>query len=425
MQQAQHKKQLKTKKRRAVPSRLLFVLITAVLAVYLGGQALSAFGSAPETTPAIRVTVNDSFTATGWFFRDELPVDGSTSESVKHIVYSGERVQKDAALAMVYTDEEALAMSRELEPLENRIAQLGTAMQAVADSSDAAKLDQMIALGLQQMADQAKEGKGSTLASAADSLRTLSLRRGAGDADPSEIESERNRLISERDSLQKQLAGRSIQLTAPSSGYFSEVVDGYETVLTLDALDALSLESFHSLTEDGSHQDVTSGTLGKIIRGFSWYLAAEIPAEQADRLTIGQALRVNFTQVSMESPVTVYSVIKERNSETALVVLEGTEFNGEMVSLRQQPVEIILASYTGLRVPKAAIRMVDDKDGGQTTGVYILSGSIQKEKIINKLFETDDYYVVEQSATNVNMLVEQDQIVVRGKNLQNNMVVKT
>ena len=145
MQQAQHEKKLKPQKRRAVPSRLLFVLITAVLAVYLGGQALSAFSSAPETTPAVRVTVNDSFTATGWFFRDELPVDGSTSESVKHIVYSGERVQKDAALAMVYTDEEALSMSRELEPLENRIAQLGTAMQAVADSSDAAKLDQMIA----------------------------------------------------------------------------------------------------------------------------------------------------------------------------------------------------------------------------------------------------------------------------------------
>lgn len=425
MQQAQHEKKLKPQKRRAVPSRLLFVLITAVLAVYLGGQALSAFSSAPETTPAVRVTVNDSFTATGWFFRDELPVDGSTSESVKHIVYSGERVQKDAALAMVYTDEEALSMSRELEPLENRIAQLGTAMQAVADSSDAAKLDQMIALGLQQMADQVKEGKGSALASAADSLRTLSLRRGAGDAEPSEIESERSRLISERDSLQQQLAGRSIQLTAPSSGYFSEVVDGYETVLTLDALDTLTLDRFHSLTADDSRQGAASGTLGKIIRGFSWYLVAEVPVEQADRLTIGQALRVNFTQASMESPVTVYSVIKERNSETALIVLEGTEFNGEMVSLRQQPVEIILASYTGLRVPKAAIRMVDDKDGGQTTGVYILSGSIQKEKIINKLFETDDYYVVEQSATNFNMLVEQDQIVVRGKNLQNNMVVKT
>ena len=65
---------------------------------------------------------------------------------------------------------------------------------------------------------------------------------------------------------------------------------------------------------------------------------------------------------------------------------------------------------------------------GKTTqipGVFILSGSIQKFKMINELFEADDYYVVEQSATNSDMLVERDQVIVQGKNLQNNMVVKT
>ena len=57
--------------------------------------------------------------------------------------------------------------------------------------------------------------------------------------------------------------------------------------------------------------------------------------------------------------------------------------------------------------------------------MYIVSSGIQKFKIISEpLFETEDYYVVEQSATNVDMLVEQDQIIVRGRNLQNNMVVR-
>ncbi|HIY54278.1 MAG TPA: hypothetical protein H9832_10045, partial [Candidatus Agathobaculum merdavium] len=98
------------------------------------------------------------------------------------------------------------------------------------------------------------------------------------------------------------------------------------------------------------------------------------------------------------------------------------------VSMRQQPIEIILATYTGLRVPKEAVSVQEttDSDGvtTSTTGVFILSGSFQKFKTINKLYEADDYYVVEQSATDVNMLVEQDQIIVSGKNLQNNMVVK-
>ena len=87
-----------------------------------------------------------------------------------------------------------------------------------------------------------------------------------------------------------------------------------------------------------------------MVQGFSWYLACEIPAEQAERLQIGQELKVNFTQASLTSPVTVYAVNWEHDDDTALLVLEGTDFNSGMVSMRQQPVEIIIASvsYTHL-----------------------------------------------------------------------------
>ena len=99
-----------------------------------------------------------------------------------------------------------------------------------------------------------------------------------------------------------------------------------------------------------------------------------------------------------------------------------------MVSMREQPVEIILATYSGLKVPKSAVRIEEstNSDGTTTqrTVVYILSGGVEKSKFINPLYEAEDYYVVEQSATNWDMLVENDQIVVRGRNLQNNMVVR-
>ena len=151
--------------------------------------------------------------------------------------------------------------------------------------------------------------------------------------------------------------------------------------------------------------------------------------KQAERLQVGQELTVNFTQASMESKVTVHSINHQGNSDTALLVMEGTEFSSEMVSMREQPIEIIIATYTGLKVPKSAVRVQEQTDSdGKTTqipGVFILSGSIQKFKMINELFEADDYYVVEQSATNSDMLVERDQVIVQGKNLQNNMVVKT
>lgn len=428
MEQEIEKKQRRRKKRAAPNTRVVFVLVGAVLLIYLGVMVIGAFSDTPETTAAVHVTVNDSFTADGWFFRDEIPVTGSSSSSVRHIAYSGERVQKDAALAVVYSDEESLALSREIEPLQNRISLLDAALQTASESSDSTNLDQSITLAIQQLASQAKEGTGTALANSANSLRTLSLRNASDELDSFAIQTERDALAAELSALEQQLAGRTTELAAPTSGYYSEVVDGYENVLTLEEMDSLTLARFRELTENPEQVD-SGQMLGKMIEGFTWYLAAEIPKEQADRLSQGQSLRVSFTQASMETPVTVYSVIQERGSDTALLIMEGTEFNSELVSMRNQPIEIILATYSGLKVPKEAVRIVSSTDSsGNTTqqiGVYIVSGGIQKFKIISEpLFETEDYYVVEQSATNVDMLVEQDQIIVRGRNLQNNMVVR-
>ena len=426
-QETTHQKPKSKHRRRLLPNgRPVFVIVTAVIVLLLGWQVISAFAVTNETTPAVQVTVNDSIFADGWFFRDETTITGGTGESIKHIVYSGERVQQNAALAVVYADEQALMLSRELDPLENRIALLDTALQSATDGADAAKIDQMIILQLQQMAAQAKSGTGSALSTASNTLRTLVLRREAGNADSAAITAERDVLLLEQSSLNAQLAGHTTQLTAPTSGYFSEVVDGYEDILTLDVLEDLTTEQFHELT--GSNPQKDDASLGKMIEGFSWYLVSEITTEHASRFYEGQSLRVNFTQASLETPVTVHAVLKERGADTALLVLEGTEFNSEMVSMRQQPVEIILATYTGLKVPKKAVRIQESTDSSgntvQQTGVFILSGSFQKFKVINTLYEADDFYVVEQSATDVDMLVEQDQIIIRGKNLQNNMVVK-
>lgn len=427
MEQAKQNNQKHNRKPIRPNRRAVFLIAAAALAVYLVIVVISAFSNVRETEPAVHVSVNDSFMSTGWFFRDEQIVSGSASGSVKHVVYSGERVQQDAALALVYADEQSLALSREIEPLENQIRLLDSALETVGNTSDSANVDQMITLTIQQMADQAKTGQGNGMSSSADTLRTLSLQSVSSSVDTLDIQSERDALEAERAALEQQLSGQTTELTAPISGYYSEVVDGYENVLTRAALENLTLGEFRTLTQ--SPEKIDAGqVLGKMIQGFTWYLAAEIPTEQADRLSEGQDLRVNFTQASLETPVSVYSIIREHGSDTALLVLEGTEFNSEMVSMREQPVEIILATYSGLKVPKSAVRIEEstNSDGTTTqrTVVYILSGGVEKSKIINPLYEAEDYYVVEQSATNWDMLVENDQIVVRGRNLQNNMVVR-
>ena len=173
-QQTKSTKSKPRKRRNDGGNRVVFIIAAVLMVIYLGGRLSNAFSAAPETTPALHVTVNDSFTSDGWFFRDEEPIDNATGSSVKHIVYSGERVQQDAPLAIIYSDQESMDLSRQLDPLEERISLLDTALQSTSDSSNIAKLDQVITLTIEQLAEQVKEGSGSSVASAASSLRTLS-----------------------------------------------------------------------------------------------------------------------------------------------------------------------------------------------------------------------------------------------------------
>ncbi len=113
------------------------------------------------------------------------------------------------------------------------------------------------------------------------------------------ISTERDALAAERESLNAQLSGRTRQLTAPVSGYFSDIVDGYENVLTPDGAGRADHRHFHELTQERNTVGFQS-SMGKIIQGFSWYLVARSRPSRRDRLSVGQNLRVNFTQASLE-----------------------------------------------------------------------------------------------------------------------------
>ncbi len=405
-------------------SRLALFLVAAVFILYLGASIVRAYSGSLETASAVKVTSNDSIMGDAWFFRDEQVIAQTKAGAVKHSVCGGERVQQNAVLATVYATPEALESSRDIGPLEKKIAQLEDAMDSSGDSSDTAKLDQQITASLQELAGDIKTGSGSALGSTAEALRSLSLRKNAAGIEESELQAEIGLLKEKLESLKLQVSGQAVELSSPVSGYFSEVVDGYENVMRPELLEKLNLAQLDQLI-NSREAEASEGQLGKVIQGFSWYLAVKIPKSEAGRLKAGQDINVSFTQASLESPVTVRSVSNSEEGENALVVLEGSAFGTEMVSMREQPVEIILGSYTGLKVPKEAVH-VENSESGDRTVVYVLSGSLQKEKSITDsiLFDAGDYYVVKQSASDADALVVQDQIIVRGKGLQNNSVVK-
>lgn len=407
------------------PSFLIAFVGAILLALFLFVQVAGSLLNTAKTTTAVRITVDDSFTAQGWFFRDEVLADGISSETVKHIVHSGEKVQKDAALAVVYTDASALEASQKIEVLNDEIALLTSAMQSATNSSDAAKLDQQITTKILSVSSKAQSGIVTGIDSETAGLRNLCLRRSAGNLDGTALSAQLSALTTERDALNKQLVGRSTTIASPASGFFSEIVDGFEGQLTAKAVDSLTIDEFKALNQQDA-KSTKSEQLGKVVRDFRWYFVTAVSIDELNGIKIGANLRLRFPQVDDDIVVTVHDIRKEKDEKVALLILRGMDITPELVTMRCQSAEIIRASYTGIRVPKAAVKIqINQKNDDQQQGVYILPDSMSRFKPIDVLYEGDDYYVVRQGDTGTNTgLVVGDTIIVNARGLEDMKVIK-
>ena len=397
---------------------LLAIIVAILFVIFLVLQMLGRILSGVDTTLAIRVTADDSFTGTGWFFRNEVVAQGVSSETVRHIVHSGEKVQKNAALAVVYTDTAALEASKEMSMLDDQIELLTSAMQSTTSGGDTSQMS--------ALSSKAQDGVVTGIQTETVDLRNLCLRRSASELDGAALSAQLSTLTTQRNSLEQQLSGRSTTIASPASGYFSDIVDGLEGELTQERLDALTVEDIKELEE--SYAETTENSekqLGKIIQDFRWYFAMVVPVDELENVEVGDSLNLRFSQVEDDIPVTVYDIHKEKDADEAVLIVSGMEITPELVTMRRQEAELIFNTYTGIQVPKSAVKINTDADGNQQQGVYILAGNMSRFKPIDILYEADTYYVVKQGTSSEDTgLVAGDNIIVKARGLEDSKVIK-
>ena len=213
---------------------------------------------------------------------------------------------------------------------------------------------------------------------------------------------------------------------SPASGYFSDIVDGLEGELTQERLDALTVEDIKELEK--SYAETTENSekqLGKIIQDFRWYFAMVVPVDELENVEVGDSLNLRFSQVEDDIPVTVYDIHKEKGTDEAVLIVSGMEITPELVTMRRQEAELIFNTYTGIQVPKSAVKINTDADGNQQQGVYILAGNMSRFKPIDILYEADTYYVVKQGTSSEDTgLVAGDNIIVKARGLEDSKVIK-
>lgn len=413
---------------------LTMVVIAAALAVYFGYYVFDTFNDPFSTTLAYPYTVYDSVEADGILVREEqvLPAQGGIVDVTRS---EGEKVGVGQRVALVYRDSQAQADQAQLEALELEIELLEYAAAENGDVESAARLDEVILQSVVDLRAAAALDDYGLLEEQVMSIKSNVLKRGYTYGDgltAADLSDRLQSLKSQRAALVSTASSATTQVKAARAGTFSSLVDGYETVLTPETVFRLTPASLDGLLRGtGTAGD---GGIGKLITSDRWYFAAALPVETADRLTQGYTALLRFTGDFTQDMDMLVEQIGPAEDGERLVVFSSDRYMARTTLLRSQTAELIFDSWTGLRVPKEALRMVkttkiDQETGqevetGRRLGVYVLLGGRAEFKEAEVVTEGSDYYVLRATDAGSSALRAGDEVITRATGLYDGQLLE-
>lgn len=408
-------------------------LITFVIALFAGALVLYAIFSVWKTfqdpfvsTYVYSYTLNDSIQTDGLIIREEQVLSGG--QGIVDVTRGeGEQVGINQTVALIYRDDQARQSQEQQEALRLEITQLQYALGQGEDVSSAAKLNDDILNAMVSLRVASTQQDFSDLEDQVLEVKGKVLRREYTYSDELSTDSLATRLQelqTQYQTLINQSYSAITQVTAPVSGTFSTLVDGYEGLINLESAMNLTPQALTDLMNQTPTGDSTA--VGKLISSNRWYFAAVVTQEEGERLEQAGSLTLRFAgDFTKEVSMTVEKVNQDEQGQ-AVVILSSDRYLEQTTLLRRETAELIFNSRTGLRVPKNALRMVtttsEDEETGETTetntlGVYVVTAGRAEFKPVTILTEGDDFYVVQSVRDDKKALRAGDEVIVEATGL--------
>lgn len=399
-----------------------YLLSAALVSVVLGILAFLILSLCRAITPDYTTetvenrAAEDCVSVSGYLIRSETVLPEYSGLPVLHF-REGEKVGKGQTVATVYGNEEALSLQQEIDTLAQREEQLLYALRLGDGSGGTAlRLDGEILEKLKLLRTYLAAGSVSAESDALiETLRTMVLQREFR-ADGSTQE-ELNTVEMQLRQLRGQLTGDSRKITAPVSGTYSAVVDGYESILTPDTMTELSPALIGHL-DPGSDSSET----GKLITSSIWYYAAALPNEAAQRLREKETVTLRFIGRETEDIRCSVELLGKSDEKQQLVIFSSDRQLSDFSVDRTLSCDVVFRSYEGLSVPKKALRVNAE---GQS-GVYCLVGLTARFKPVRTVYSGEDFAIVaaDEPERETLRLRENDTVIISAGELYDGMVME-
>lgn len=398
-------------------SKLILIVALFIILALVAVQLYNYFFLSVQTEYAVRATMEDTFDVNGVFCRTEHILTSGAGGYLDVVLEDGEKVSKGGTIANVYAKEQDVKAQEQIRYLQAEIDDYNAAITAKASySGDGSAYEHSIQSALSDYS-AALSVKDSLFAQQAleDFEKSVFIK---------EIVSGKNEhydqtiseLKAEMDNLRVSIGGAVRSIKAAEPGFFSRTVDGYENLIMSDVMSGYTLADYNTLLASLQENKGVSeeGALGKIITGYEWQYYFTIPSQKMEKLSIGSTIYLRFPSVSDHS-VAAEIVSLNVENDTALVGVSCSAVNSRFLSARTMEATVITKTYSGIRVDKDSIRIVDGKNG-----LYVKVGSIVKFKKVDILYMGTTYALIDSENSSVN---NYDEIIIGGHDIYDGKIL--
>lgn len=337
------------------------------------------------TAPALRVKAEIGFEGEAYSFRDEVPLcfkgDGMAYCSLRE----GENVRVGKELGGVYLPSAAVkAQLLQLDRLE-------TAFEQAQEKQTLGEANAAVRAAMTGIRASGAAGDARGFSSLCDELLISLDRRTTASGGRIDYDYEKGLIAKQREALMRQLGKRLQVLTAPVSGNFSSVCDGYEEAFVFEKAENLGPDSFEKLIAAATPVDLSSHA-GKIVASSGWRLVMETDAENAVSMAVGGRYAVRAS-TGEELDLTLEAAVSDPATEKTLLTFFSRVMPETPIG-RCDRVKVIREVRQGLMIPGGAIRCVKDENGLPQICVYVLRGNKITRKNVDIVTKEEGSFIV-------------------------------
>ena len=400
-------------------SKIIRALIIIVVLVFFVAKVYESFKDNYDTEEAVSYNVNENIVFDGVFVRNETIITHDTKGVIDYLYPDGSKLSNSSVIANVYENEQQIYAKYKIQELYEELDDLehsqnpGTTNYAqpetIKSQIDEKYLQITSAIEVQDL---------KTVTSLKNELVTLMNIYNIVTKTETDYEERKAEINKQIESYQTQYALPISTIETNSTGYFVSKTDGVENKISIDTIDSVNIEMIEDII-DGKDADKVDNAVGKLYDSYECKIVGII--KPTNKFLKGDSLRIRLGSSELTYSVDVYDIIKE-SDEKWIVILNCEAIDENISSERVEKIELIFKEFTGLKVPREAIRFKEfeekttDENGLETKtkvkykGVYVQIGQEVTFKKINVIYEGDNFVICE-NVSDTDYLNLYDQII--------------